>query len=278
MGVSLYNGEIEIEFNEGNHRYKVNGEFKPGVTTVLNVINKPLLLEWSAHMASEAFKDAVARAMAEGQSMDDKWLKKTAEACKKAHQTYSGVAKDLGKEVHAKIEQYLAKTEAPLTSTDPMVNRLLDGFIGWFMASGFKVEGTEQIVYSKKYDYCGTYDVLFSKDGKLYLGDAKTTKRSYTAQQGLYTEYVAQLGGYAQAHWEETGNKPDELFVINPDKTYGELQFITLSELGISVDDAINTFLEVYQLWSSLRPLDHKVKRQNTLKKGQWYMKERLDG
>lgn len=274
MSVSLYNGEVEIEFNEGNHRYKVNGEFKPGVTTILNVINKPLLLEWSAHMASEAFKDAVARAQAEGVTMDDKWLKKTTEACKKAHQSYSGVAKDLGKDVHAGIEGVL-KGEG-YYSSDPAATKLIEGFKTWYNESGYTCLEAERIGYSRIYDYCGTWDMVFTKDDKILLGDAKTTKRSYTAQGGLYTEYVAQLGGYAIAYEEETDKPVDDLFVVNPDKTYGELQFITLSSLGISVADAKQTFLEVYQLWKALRPLEFKVKNQNTLKKGAWYLKEKI--
>lgn len=272
---TLYNGEITVQFNEGSHRYSVNGEFKPGVTGILNVINKPLLLGWAAAMAAEDFRDAIARLQAEGGQVTDKWLKSATESAKIGYTKRSDKAKDLGHLVHSGIESYLLNQ--PYTTGESQANTLIQGFIDWHKSSGFRTLGTEQVVYSRKYDYCGTFDVLFEKDGKILLGDAKTTKRGYNNQAGVYTEYVAQLGGYIIAYEEETGKSVNDGFIINPDKEYGELQFVTLSSLGISVEQAKEAFIYVFNLYNALKPLEFALKKQNTYKKGAWYAKEKIE-
>lgn len=274
MEVKLYDGEITVQFNEGSHRYQVNGEFKPGVTSILNVINKPLLLDWAADMSAKAFKEAVARAQGEGRQIDDKFLNKAAKDAKSNYRAHSDKAKDLGHIVHSGIERFLLGNAAIAPKGNASL--LIAKFMEWWEKSGAKLLGTEQIVYSKEYDFCGTFDVLFEKDGKTYLGDVKTTKRGYANQKGVYVEYVAQLGAYAIAYEEEHGKPIDELCIINPDKEYGELQFVTMSELGISVEEAKQAFLKVYALYKALQPLEWSLKKQNTLKKGMWYSKEKL--
>lgn len=276
MEVSLYNGEVTVEFSQGNHRYKVNGEFKPGVTGILGVINKPLLLDWSAGMAADAYKESVARQLGEGKQITDQFLRSAAKDAKKAYTRHADTAKDLGKIVHGQIETFL-NGGVPTLYDDPLVQKLSLAFITWFGVSGYAAEGTEQIVYSKKYDYCGTYDVLLSKDGQLILGDVKTTKRGFFNQAGIYTEYVAQLGGYAIAFEEESGKTVDDLCIINPDKQYGELQFITLSKLGITVQQAKDAFLCVYDLYKCLKPLEWSLKKQNVAGKKEWYLKPKLE-
>lgn len=275
MEVKLYSGEVTVQFSEGSHRYKVNGEYKPGVTGILGVINKPLLLGWAAAMAAEDFRDSVARLQAEGGQVTDKWLKKATESAKVGYTKRSDKAKDLGHIVHAGIENFLLKR--PYQVTEPNANKLIQGFVDWYNNSGYKLIGTEQIVYSKELDFCGTFDLLLEKDGKLLLGDAKTTKRGFNNQAGVYTEYVAQLGGYAIAYEEESGKKIDDLFVINPDKEYGELQFVKLSDMGITVEEAKQAFRDVHQMYNAMKPLEFKLKRQNTHNKGQWYVKEKLE-
>lgn len=273
---TLYNGEIEVVFNAGSHRYSVNGEFFPGVTGILGIINKPLLMGWASYMAAEDFKESVARLIAEGGQVTDKWLKKTATDAKTAYTRRSDVAKDLGHIVHEGIEAYLRYGSLPIEGTEGY--KLIQNFIYWFKASEWEVLGIEQVVYSKQYGYCGTYDIKLKskKTGKIVIADNKTTKRSYTNQQGIYNEYPPQLGGYAIADEEESGIKVDDLMIINPDKEYGEMQVVLMSDLGITVDMCKESFLKVYDLYNAVKPLEFKLKLQNNLKKGLWYAKVKL--
>jgi len=274
----LYNNEVTILFNDGSHRYSVNGDFKAGVTTILGTINKPLLMGWAAAMAAQDFKESVARALAEGAQLNDKWLKKTAEASKIAYTKRSDKAKDLGHVVHSLIESYLLTSTRPLAPT-AHAQLLVDNFINWWRTAGYEVLGVEKIVYSRQYDYCGTYDIKLrhTATGRIVLVDNKTTKRSYTAQAGIYLEYPAQLGAYALADEEESGVTVDDLMIINPDKEYGDIQVVLMSQLGISVEQCKQSFLEVYAVYKALQPISFKLKNQNTLKKGAWYAMNKLD-
>jgi len=270
--VKLYNGEVTILFNEGSHRYTVNGEFVAGVTTILGTINKPLLMGWAAAMAAVDFKESVARALAEGAQINDKWLKKTTEASKIAYTKRSDKAKDLGHVVHSLIESYLLSGKRPLA---PSVHAqlLVDNFIAWWGTAGYEVLGVEKVVYSRQYNYAGTYDIKLrhKATGRIVVVDNKTTKRSYQAQSGIYLEYPAQLGAYALADEEESGQKVDDLMLINPDKEYGQIQVVLMSELGLSVDQCKQAFLDVYAMYSALKPIEFRLKQQNTMKKGAWY-------
>ena len=47
--IKFHDGEeLILDFNEGKHIYKVEGEYAPSVTTILNSINKPALIPWAA--------------------------------------------------------------------------------------------------------------------------------------------------------------------------------------------------------------------------------------
>lgn len=275
--LSLYNGEVEVEFNAGNHRYKVNGEYKPGVTGILRTLNKPLLIDWSAYMAANAYKELVARNVAEGGKFTDLWLKNAASEAQKAHTKFSDKAKDLGHIVHESIEQFLITGNPVLVPGADgvdivLANRLLGEFVKWHNANGMAVKGTEQIIYSRKYDYCGTFDVLLENGSKTILADIKTTKRGYMAQKGVYPEYIAQLGAYAIAWEEEHGKEVDDLMIINPDKEFGELCTVSISELGITIDEAKDAFVKTLQIYNAMKPLEYKLKSQNELGKKHWFM------
>lgn len=277
METRLYDGAVTVVFNPGSHRYQVNGEYKPGVTGILSIINKPLLLDWSASMAANAYHEAVLRRLAEGGKLSSTWLKKTAEECKKAHTRHSDKAKDLGHIVHACIEEFL-NGRYGVACEDPLAQRLVAQFTDWFAASGLVAMGTEQVVYSREYDYCGTFDALLAKENDgVILTDVKTTKRSYMNQQGVYPEYVAQLGAYAIAYEEEHEQAVADLMIINPDKEYGEIQVVKLSQLGIAVEDAKAAFLQALALYKAMKPLEFRLKNQNSLKKRDWYLKSKLE-
>lgn len=287
----LYDGKVKLEFNEGNHRYKVfdeeNGvaDYRPGVTSILNILDKPALKGWAAYMAAKSFREAVARAVAEGTPITDLWLENAAKTASDAHMTYSDKAKDVGHVIHAIIEQYLkGKMDAGYTPDYSMMDNLSEAdkqlgrtlyleFQKWYESSGLTCIGSEQTLYSRQYQYCGTFDCLFeTPQGGIILGDVKTTKRTVNAQNGIYDEYVAQLGAYAQA-WEEEhpGQRVADLMILNPDKVFGQMVTGRLSDYGISVEQAKALFVSIHGTAEAIKPMAFKLKDQNKLKKQAWY-------
>lgn len=211
---SLYGGEIIVEFNEGNHRYRIGKDYKLGVTTALSVLSKDQLVQWAANRSVEAFRLAY--------SIEAKWTPEEFETiCQQAryaHRTLKDDAADVGKRVHAYISNYI-KHEA----TEPMDDALypsVSAFLEWERRAKPEYLHSERVVYSKAHDYCGTVDLVMLLDGKRVVADLKTGKpeqeykKTYTGRQRGRAEHFLQNGGYDQALGEEDGVWADSVAVI----------------------------------------------------------------
>lgn len=231
MKIEIYDGKHILEFSDKGHRYTVDGEAKTGTTTMLDLLGKPGLLHWAANMASqhwlEMYKSGVLF------DPDECY-----ELARKAHLRSRDGAGHLGTKTHKQIEQLL-RGEVPeiFPGTEPMMqayNTFLDVHQPTLVAS-------ERPVYSEKLDYCGTFDIAFEREGKLILGDFKTsspemeynekTKR-YTGRVRPRIEHLLQLGAYDTAWKEETNNKVDGYAVIYITKK-GELHYFETDETQI---------------------------------------------
>lgn len=211
---SLYGGEVTVEFCEGNHRYKVNGEYKYGVTTALSVLSKDQLVQWSANRAVEAFRLAY--------SAESPWTPDTfEEVCKQAryaHRTLKDDAADVGKRVHEWISNHIKGT--PATVYDSAMFPSINAFLEWEYEAKPEYLHSERVVYSRKHDYCGTVDLVMNLNGQRVVADLKTGKpeqeykKTYTGRQRARCEHFMQNGAYDQAMGEEEGLYADSVAVI----------------------------------------------------------------
>lgn len=221
--VKLFDGRVEVLFNPGSHRYKVNGEYKPGVTSVTAILNKPNLLNWAAWMASTHFKEAITPFATTDQQITKAELKKLSDAAKKAHTVRSDAGRDVGKVVHEWIEAQLIGKE-PLMPEDPLAVACIQQWEQWQKDYGIEFIKSEFIVYSEKLDYCGTTDSLVKShrlDGKTFMLDYKTSEPEKIRNSKFvitghkpYPEHFAQIAGYDYAHFEETGTAVDGYMVV----------------------------------------------------------------
>lgn len=238
--VKLYDGKVTVEFSSlARNRYVIleDGHSPVGVTTILQSIAKPGLALWPMYEALEWLKT----------HKDDY------EGAEKAYTIKSDKGKDVGTQVHTWVEAYLQRV-APKT-VQPELLKPVKAFDGWFKENNPKVLATEQIIYSKQYDYAGTYDALLEISGKVVLCDVKTTNASRSAPLGIYPEYFLQLGGYALAHHEENPlEKIDDLMIIRVGKD-GKLNTLRASELGFKIDYLEDTFKKLVELYKFMTPL-----------------------
>ena len=186
-----YNNEIELIFNSVKHHYVVNGKTVDGVTSVLGIIAKPALVYWSANKAAEYIN----LNLPVGKSIDEIEKLKLVNGCKTAHRTLKEEAADAGRLFHAWAESYIKK-ENPETPTNPMLAKAVEQFLTWEKEKNVKFIFSEKRVYSRKYDYCGTFDFLAEINGKLVLADIKTST-------GIWDEYWLQTAAYKLALQEE---------------------------------------------------------------------------
>jgi hypothetical protein len=174
------------EFNVKNHVHKLDGKNLTGITTILSVINKPYLIQWSANVACEYVKDNL---------KDLKDMDEVLENAKVAHTKKKEKAGGIGTKVHEAVENYIKSEE--VKSDDKLVQKCLDNFISWAKEDKVEFIESEKNLYSRKYWLGGIVDFVCRIDGEIWIGDVKTSS-------GIYPENFLQMAGY-QLMLEELG-------------------------------------------------------------------------
>lgn len=206
----LYKGDepvtirfTEIKQKDGKQRHDYN-VMKPvkyvgrkqGVTSSLNFLPKPFLIQWASNMAVQA--------MLQGQPP---------EKAKYAHRTAKEDAGDLGTRVHDWIDKHLGGKDDPYS---PDMKPSVEGFLKWEAENPLHTKFHEKIVYSKRWDYCGKIDWGGIKGGKYGIIDFKTGncdkewsdyKKKFTGNIRAKTEHFTQDAGYDIAIEEELKTK-----------------------------------------------------------------------
>jgi len=181
-----------LKFYDASHRYKLDGEWVPGVTTILGVLNKPALTKWAASQVAEYVADHpeavdhlrdMGRAPMVSALKEVPWQKRDDAALRGTtfHHLAEKIA--LGQEVDVPEAQV------------PLVEAALQ-----FM-DDYDITPTlvEAVVGSREHQYAGKAD-LFANDA---IWDWKSGKRIYPA-------FAFQLAAYAFAefHGEAGDEKP----------------------------------------------------------------------
>lgn len=198
----------ELEFDAKGHAYKWAGKFVPGVTTILQVINKPALLQWSADMASDYWYDQLA--------LGTKDLMLIRAEAKAAHRIRKETAGGIGNNIHDYAECFFKKKELPPLLTD-QAKKGVEAFHKWLDAHKIKILASERMVFSKEHHYAGTCDFVAEIDGVLGVGDIKTSS-------GIFNEMRFQTAAYQQALEEEKKIKFPVRWIVRFDKKTGKFQ------------------------------------------------------
>lgn len=188
-----------------------------GVTTILGVVgDKSNLIQWAADKVVEKFgwsKQAKGELAADyrarlfpvmEKAIEDFKMLSLADCIKYVidartnHAKFAKSTANLGKKVHSQIEEYIniciANNEgfAFATKLDASLAESVQSqhFVDWAVAHKVKFYKSELKLFSRKYWYAGTCDFIAEIDGKMYMGDIKTTNyvfgRTYYAQCAAY--------------------------------------------------------------------------------------------
>lgn len=221
-----YRGSVELKFNTAKHHYTINGETMDGVTTILKAINKPLLVPWAAKMTAQYVEKELKKHAEKknAKALDEVEIVNLCGEAKKAHRKFTKEAGNVGTLLHEWIENWVnadiahralvpklpAKKKLYFDMTAPerkkqgypaiprnkMLKTAVGQFLEWVEKNKVIFKCAEQKVVSLRHKYCGTYDFIAEIDGKLILGDIKTSK-------GIWDEYWFQLAAYKYALQEE---------------------------------------------------------------------------
>ena len=194
-----------LTFNPKSHRYTLDGQPIPSVTTILGRLNKPALIQWAANCAVDRIKaeavtpynDQMVRVVSDG----------VLEAARTAHATIRDAAGDVGTYVHAYARAALSDDLiAGVKPIDPAADRCCDGLENFFADHEFETLGVERKIVSQQYHYAGTCDFYGHIDGKLSVLDFKT------GGERIYDEAWLQTSAYELALCEELGLDADSVW------------------------------------------------------------------
>lgn len=236
----LYDGKIELVFEDSKHTYKANGEIVPGVTGVLGVIAKPALMYWAVNMGIEYLQ----KFLNPGVAYDEIQIKTLLEGARTAHKTFKENAGDIGSLVHEAIETYI-KTGVKTELFNEKAKVAFDNFLKWQKDNNVKFIDSERKIYSKKYKYAGTMDFSCIIDGKYYVGDTKTSS-------GIWDEYWFQVASYQQALTEETGQEVYGRVIVRVGK---DGSFDVQTKVNGEYEKDINAFLGALALHKRIQEM-----------------------
>lgn len=201
----------------------------------------------------------------------------------KAYQRKKKTGADIGSLVHDAAEQYTLGTPFELTLEKYKASQVFETpaeeeewdakaseelemaklaytqFVSWWKTVQPKLIGAEQLVYSREFNFCGTFDALLDINGKRVLVDYKTSNASKSAgaPEGVYPSYLAQSALYALALEEmrattsstkylkgveitetnyDLASSIDDLLILSVRKD-GQFSAVYASELGLTMEE-----------------------------------------
>lgn len=205
----------------GHHYRAADGLWVPSVTTVLNVIAKDNLMEWSNHLGFQGIRyrehlDSLARA---------------------------------GTLTHAHIQAELTGTAAP-DETSYSDRERRDAFSAMFHWRAWRKQYTfgrvlvEKPLVSEIHRYAGTLDAIIELDGQPVLLDWKTSKQ-------VYLSHLMQVAAYQHLVRENWGRNLSVAVVVCP-RVGGGYKEVRL-EPNEELEELFDAFLQAKRLYDSLQ-------------------------
>src|SRR3990167_10852896 len=200
----MSNMKKELKFVENRHQYFLDGKLLTGCTSVLSVISKPALIQWSANMAVDYIFSKIPEYsklhLSEKEKM--KWVENIMREARTANLRKKEDAGQKGTDTHKEIENIIKKVikenKGFISKILKHKERLVQNFIYWAVKNKVQFLESEKRMYSEKYFVGGTCDFTCIIDGKKYVGDIKTSSGIYGrepfAQTACYRMMLEEMG------------------------------------------------------------------------------------
>lgn len=281
---SFYGGRHKLFFDAGPHvyyRYDAEGNRVDvaGVTTVLDVINKPFLKAWAAKVAIEFVKDSMMMPDGSFKTFSTEEFMAMLHEAKGQHKVHLDKAGDIGHIAHNILEDSIkfaiAHTDGiilelkNLPTEDIPANKMAitcaNHALQWCRDHNVRWLATERKVYSEEFDVAGTMDGLCIVDscsnpeckgcqGRVFK-DRKAVADWKSSNQ-LADSYAYQTCSYLFAQIEEFGEYIGDRWVLRLGKTEGDFEPWYLPAEYFEAD--LEAFLAALQLYRSLKEITER--------------------
>lgn len=182
-----------LSFNDKNHTYRLDGQYVPGVTTILGVLDKPAIARWAATTVAEYVADnpdAVANLRTMGRDP-------MVQALKGLPWARRDDAGKRGNILHDYAEQLLAGQDVEVEDQHvDVMQSALDFMADW------KIEPLliEAAVASREHRWAGTLDLIAGYT-RPDTGTSGVGIFDWKSGKALYPEFAWQLNAYAHAEF-----------------------------------------------------------------------------
>ena len=246
---------MSLKFYPASHRYKLDGSWVPGVTTLIGKgLPKPALPYWSAKMVAEWVADNpdltedLKRLGGRGPAVaflkELPWQKRDEAAIR-------------GTDVHALAERIVHGDEVEVPEH---LAAHVQGYVDWLDATNVEPLLTERPCASRQWQYAGTFDLIARIDGVTWMLDVKTSS-------GVYGSMALQLAAYANAEFYLDADDAEQ--PMPPIDRYGVLH---VTEAGTALhylpasanDSAWKDFLHVAWVGRRAKDIDTYLIEETT--------------
>lgn len=229
---------------DGTH-YQKDGKDLPRVTWILGVLDKPFLATWKMNEMARRIAHDYNDLEATGRDVDIDLLLLKA---KKQPDITRDAAGARGTYIHNVLERWIKGDDIkPMLANDPDMTKLIKNAGAWFVDNEISDEQTELTLYSDKYGYAGTADLVCKMKNKVEGQEPVTALIDFKSGKSIYDTAALQMAAYAMAYEETTGTRPDLCFVIHITPAYG---FIAKQHMHYhQISKAFEMFLRVKDVW-----------------------------
>lgn len=241
----------------GRHYVTPDGRMLPSVTTILQAIGKPALINWAAKVEREMVIEAAANLW-----VDAPVTKKMSRVAyiatltdrigkTKAHQKALAKAGEIGSEAHSLIEWNLRTELGQKVGPQPKISDqamwAFMAFEEWRKTAGLIPKAMEQMIWNPRHGYAGTMDLLglVTLEGKPCAAvlDWKTGK-------AIYAEAALQNAAYVRALIEmEQIPGPIHGLIVRLPKVETDPDFEVKVIQPEEQADLYGTFMAVKDVW-----------------------------
>lgn len=248
-------GEIVLD---KRHCYRMQKHARPGVTTVIHVMDAPALDAWKVRVQVAGTARAAYLNTPADQEPEDAYIGRLVALAKEEfeHERLANAAADIGTQVHALIEQAIKQQlhqecEIPVASDEALF--VFAGWREWAKRVHFSPLMAEGKVHHKALDYCGSFDALCMIDGRPAIADWKPTPNVWPErrlQSAAYREALHAMG------WPNLDG-----YIVSLPRDGGEIEMVRLEtgDAFAETFDAFRNCLSLYRWLKEVQKADRKA-------------------